>query len=418
LNDIYARRINASGTVLWTTDGVPLSTATGDQTNPQIISDGAGGAVVAWEDTRTGIDDIYAQLVVSQGRIGHLQPFIHSVSDVPGDEGGFVNLTWDAPPLDYHLGEITEYTVWRALAAPAVLSLLSSRAIIISNPAEALDKASSHQENPIFRLASLNGEMFYWKLISTLTAYRLQGYSEIAATLFDSTAVCDDYHYFQVIAHTSDPAIFFVSDPDSGYSVDNLSPCPTAMLAGQQLYSPAGLQLTWNRNTEPDMDCYHVYRGTSGDFTPGPGNLLGSTGDPTSFDGGWTWNGGYYYKVAAVDIHGNESGFALLAPDEVTGAATVGAPKADYLRHNFPNPFNPATTIEFGLEGPSRVSLRVHDAAGRLVRVIAEDERPTGRYTEVWDGKDGSGRAVSSGVYFYRLETGSLTQTRKMILLK
>jgi hypothetical protein len=140
--------------------------------------------------------------------------------------------------------------------------------------------------------------------------------------------------------------------------------------------------------------------------------------DTTSFDGGWTWDTGYYYKVSAVDIHGNESGFALLAPENVTGTDTPETPMAAYLRQNFPNPFNPATTIEFGLERHSHVSLRVYDAAGRLTRVIANNDRPAGHYSEVWDGKDGCGRAVSSGVYFYRLDTGSLTRTRKMILLK
>jgi predicted lipoprotein with Yx(FWY)xxD motif len=417
--DIYARRINASGTIQWTTDGVPLCTATGNQKYPQVTSDGAGGAIVTWYDYRSGSNyDIYAQQINSQGKVGYLPPIIHSVSDVPGDEGGCVNLTWDSSPFDYLSGEITEYTVWRALETPVALGMLSSGASIVSSPAAALAAAPVDRGGPILRLASLNGEMFYWKLISSLTAYRIRGYSEVVPTLFDSTAVCDDCHYFQVIAHTVDPSVFWISDPDSGYSVDNLAPCPPAMLAGEQLYSPAGVQLTWEPNTEQDMDCYNVYRDLSEYFVPGPGNLLESVCDTTSFDGGWTWDTGYYYKVSAVDIHGNESGFALLAPENVTGTDTPETPMAAYLRQNFPNPFNPATTIEFGLERHSHVSLRVYDAAGRLTRVIANNDRPAGHYSEVWDGKDGCGRAVSSGVYFYRLDTGSLTRTRKMILLK
>ena len=417
-DDVYAQRINASGTVQWTADGEPLCTATGSQNSPQITSDGAGGAIVTWQDLRSGSYDIYAQQIDSQGRVGLLSPAIHSVSDVPGDEGGCVNLTWDATPLDYHLGDITEYTVWRALDTPSAICILSSGASIVSSPADAVEATLADKGSPIIRLASLNGEMFYWKLISILTAYRLHGYSEIATTLFDSTAVCDDYHYFQVIAHTSDPSIFYVSDPDSGYSVDNLAPCPPLALVGEQLQNPAGLQLTWQPNTEPDMDCYNVYRGLSEDFEPAPDNLLDSPCDTTSFDDGWVWSDSYYYKVSAVDIHGNESGFALLRPDEITGEEVPAIPGATYLAQNFPNPFNPQTTIEFGLNEASPVSLKIYDAAGRLVATLIDKGLPAGHYSESWNGLVSDGHRAASGVYFYRLETKTLMQNRKMILLR
>ena len=417
--DIYTQRVKSSGTVHWTINGVPLCTATGDQLWPPLTFDGVGGAIVTWYDYRSGTNyDIYAQQIDSQGRISYHPPVIHSVSDIPGDEGGYVNLTWNASPLDYFSSDITEYTVWRALDTPAALSLQSSGVSIVSSPAAALEGTSAGGGESILRLASLNGEILYWKLISTLTAYHLQGYSEIAATVFDSTAVCDDYHYFQVIAHTSDPMVFYISEPDSGYSVDNLAPAAPLGLAGEQLFTPEGLQMTWNPNSEADLAEYNIYRGIGSDFMPGPGNFVTSTPDTAAFDGDWSWDAGYWYKVAAVDIHGNESAFAVLGPDMVTGDDPMPVPDATFLTQNFPNPFNPATTIEFGLERPSRISLQVYDAAGRLVRIIADEERPAGHYSEVWDGKDGSGRAVSSGVYFYRLDTGSFTRTRKMILLK
>jgi hypothetical protein len=140
--------------------------------------------------------------------------------------------------------------------------------------------------------------------------------------------------------------------------------------------------------------------------------------DTMYFDGEWRWSSGYYYKLSAIDIHGNESGFAPLGPSDVTGVETPAAPKATYLAQNFPNPLNPTTRIAFGLEKPANISLRVYDAAGRLVRTIAEGNRSAANYVEYWDGKDASGRAVASGVYFYRLDAGSFTQTRKMILLR
>ena len=71
--DIYARRVDASGTVLWTSDGVPISTATGDQWSPKLARDGAGGAIITWEDWRNGNGDIYAQKVNADGTLGEIQ---------------------------------------------------------------------------------------------------------------------------------------------------------------------------------------------------------------------------------------------------------------------------------------------------------------------------------------------------------
>ena len=67
--DIYAQRVNASGAVQWTADGVALCTATGSQWAPTITSDGAGGAIVTWQDYRSGNYDIYAQRVNASGAV-------------------------------------------------------------------------------------------------------------------------------------------------------------------------------------------------------------------------------------------------------------------------------------------------------------------------------------------------------------
>jgi hypothetical protein len=184
------------------------------------------------------------------------------------------------------------------------------------------------------------------------------------------------------------------------------------------MFTPAGLQLSWDRNTEPDMDCYNVYRGLTEGFTPGPGNLLGSECDTAYFDGGWEWQAGYFYKVSAVDVHGNESPFALLRPDQVTGDDPMPLPDATFLAQNWPNPFNPSTTIAFGLKTGGHVSLRIYDASGRLVKTLIDGSMQAGRYEKNWNGRDNEGSIVSSGVYFYRLVTNGFGETRKMILLR
>jgi hypothetical protein len=97
----------------------------------------------------------------------------------------------------------------------------------------------------------------------------------------------------------------------------------------------------------------------------------------------------------------------------------VSAPLRDGLEQNIPNPFNPTTTISFGLRQRAQVTLRVYDVRGALVRTLLDEERGPGAAHEVvWDGRDNAGRKVSSGVYFYRMATPGFTQTLKMVLLK
>jgi hypothetical protein len=192
-------------------------------------------------------------------------------------------------------------------------------------------------------------------------------------------------------------------------------------LTGRPIYinnSVVALLITWNRNTESNISHYEVYRDSIDDFVPGPGNLLASPTDTSLYDVQWRWFPHRYYKVAAVDSDGFRTGFALLRPDDVTGTDTPKAPEATYLSQNYPNPFNPATRIEFGLRESARVSLRIYDAAGRLLRVVSEERLSPGRYARMWDGKDTRGVSVASGIYFYRLDAGSFTQTKKMVLLR
>jgi hypothetical protein len=101
-----------------------------------------------------------------------------------------------------------------------------------------------------------------------------------------------------------------------------------------------------------------------------------------------------------------------------TGVDEGVAVKA-YLSHNFPNPFNPSTAIQYRVPSPgSRVRLSVYDLSGRLVRMLVDAYRSGGEHLAIWRGLDDHGRAVGSGVYFYRLEVGDTKLERKMVMLK
>lgn len=83
------------------------------------------------------------------------------------------------------------------------------------------------------------------------------------------------------------------------------------------------------------------------------------------------------------------------------------------LQQNYPNPFNPSTTISFAVPSRSLVSLKVFDILGREVSTIVSGELQAGSYTRQWNAAN-----MASGVYFYRLQAGSFTETKKLLLLK
>ena len=94
-------------------------------------------------------------------------------------------------------------------------------------------------------------------------------------------------------------------------------------------------------------------------------------------------------------------------------------PTAVLLQQNAPNPFNPRTTISFELEQSQRVSLRVFDLAGRLVRTLVDKETlEPRRYRREWNGRNEAGQLMAAGVYFYRLDTDRTSETRRMMLVK
>jgi hypothetical protein len=83
------------------------------------------------------------------------------------------------------------------------------------------------------------------------------------------------------------------------------------------------------------------------------------------------------------------------------------------LEQNYPNPFNPTSTIRYALPLDAKVSLKLYDVLGREVLSLVEDNMPAGYHETIVDGSK-----LSSGIYFYRLDAGSFTQVRKLVVLK
>ena len=380
--DIYAQRGNAMGAVQWTTDGVALCTATRIQYYPTITSDGSGGAIVTWLDYRSGsTDDIYAQRVNASGAVQWTTDGVAlrtatggSNPQIIADGGGGVIVTW--PDVRGAGGDIYTQKVNASGAAEWTANGV------------AICTAEGNQGSPMITSDGSGGAIVTWN------DYR-SGSWDVFAQKVDATG----------------------SAPPNGQKPPKT---PQGLIA-RVIYdngNVAALLIAWNRNKESDISHYEVYKGATADFVPGPGNLLASPRDTFLYDVQWTWLSHSYYKVAAVDSIRLRSGFGLIRSDDVTGTDTPKAPAASYLAQNYPNPFNPATRIEFGLRESVRVSLRIYDATGRLVRVVSEEQLSPGRYARIWDGRDANGSGVASGVYFYRLDAGSFAETKKMVLLR
>jgi len=125
-------------------------------------------------------------------------------------------------------------------------------------------------------------------------------------------------------------------------------------------------------------------------------------------------SGGADFEISHVEL-GSSEGSRI----EVALASTsIELPISFALMQNYPNPFNPETNLEFALPYAAHVTLTVYNVLGQSVVTLVDGELPAGTHEVQWRGTDQQGRAVASGVYLYRLQAGTETMTRKMMLLK
>ncbi|MDI3503290.1 MAG: hypothetical protein PWP64_226 [Candidatus Cloacimonadota bacterium] len=88
------------------------------------------------------------------------------------------------------------------------------------------------------------------------------------------------------------------------------------------------------------------------------------------------------------------------------------------LKSNYPNPFNPTTTIRYSVQETSPVNIKIYNAKGQLVKQLVKETKAAGEYSVIWNGTDLNNQAVSTGIYFYKMNAGKYSSTRKMIMMK
>ncbi len=370
--DVYAQRVSAAGTVVWPANGVAVSLAADNQTDITIVPNGSGGAIMAWQDQRAGTNtDVYAQRIDRYGYIGNVEPKITSTQDVPGDQGGSLRLRWapsyiDAAPT---FG-VTEYRVYRA--APGAS----------------------------------------WEYLGSHVANGAVEYSRVITTVNDSTPTSNPRTRFMVEARqgVAPTQASWPSAPDSGYSVDNLSPESPTGFAGE--WNAGVTRMRWRPNTtDADFVGYRLYRSDRYGFVPDSTNFVVALTDTEYVD---TSVMPLLYKVRAVDVHGNESVPAILVPDG-TAAVSDGPPAWLSFAAPRPNPARGGTRLRYTLSRAGHVRLAVYDAAGRRVLLVREGELGAGSHEETVVLRSESGRALPSGLYLVRLDAEGRELSQRLV---
>jgi len=177
------------------------------------------------------------------------------------------------------------------------------------------------------------------------------------------------------------------------------------------------MSLTWNEPYDPVLPvmAYKVYKR----FNTGPFEFVQET-TSTNYSETLELEGDYKYYVTVryLNTDGTPSDLVAFSYPFVDSDDNNNPGLVTKLNHNYPNPFNPSTTIAFDLAKAGNVKLSVYNVKGQLVRRLTHANLPGGSHRVTWNGVDESNRPVASGIYYYRLETGDYTKTNKMLLMK
>lgn len=214
-----------------------------------------------------------------------------------------------------------------------------------------------------------------------------------------------------------------------GKSYEYLDLAPLPPVASEPVLGGDSLTFLWKKNNETDITGYRVYRDTTENYVPFPDKLI-YEGTDTTFTTTMPDSGkNYYYIITAIDSIVNESKPSTVIKLMLTGVEESETgntiPEKTQLLGNYPNPFNPSTTIRYTINERSYVKLYIYTLRGELLEVRVNEEQTAGEYNYLFSPEiTGTIDDLASGVYFYMLETkGSETgkinrDTGKMLLIK
>jgi len=187
-------------------------------------------------------------------------------------------------------------------------------------------------------------------------------------------------------------------------------PSPVELSSFNSIVNTSNVTLNWSTSSEENNSGFEVHRMRNNEwvnvgFINGNGNS--ASVNNYSFEDRNLNSGKYNYRLKQIDYNGNFKFYDL--ENEVV----VGVPDKYSLSQNYPNPFNPNTTIKYDLPKAGVVTVKIYDVNGREMRTLLNENKEAGYYTIQFNASD-----LSSGVYFYRIQSADFVSTKKMVLLK
>ncbi len=439
--EIYVQRLNPLGAPLWAFNGVALCTAAGNRMNPRIVTDGAGGAIVSWYDSRNGTYDIYAQRIISWGApqwatdgvaIAVATGSQFSPEMVADGTGGAI-ITWydsrNGPWYDIYAQRVNASGVpqW-------------------AQDGVALCTATNRQENHSAVADGLGGAIVAWRDyrngINDIYAQRVNA-SGLSEWVANGVAVCTAPNGQDRPAILSDGLggaiitwfdgrnadIDVYAQQFSAEGIAQWAPDGVALSTGMNEQSDptivtdgvGGAIVTWqDLRSETNFDLYAQRISNAGDLQWDVGvpvcTASNSQLDPVMISDGvggaivaWEDHRGGHTDVYARRI-GSDGGPTSLRP-------TPGYPRLS-IHTSYPNPFGMATLIGFELGSDSDADISVFDVRGRKVRSLARGPVRKGTHQVSFDGMDDQNQQLPSGVYFCRLTAAGETVVRKLVLTR
>jgi hypothetical protein len=416
--DIYAQRLNASGSPLWTANGAALCTASFDQIAPQIVSSTIGGAIVAWSDQRSDPGDIYAQRVNGSGSAQWTlngvvvctapgeQTFHPRSSEIATDGAGGAFVTWEdlrTGPTDIYGQQVT----------------FQNGAVKLTSSGAPLCTAVGQQVLPVITYTGPFGDA-----VVTWADERNEGANvhDVYALPVPNTPIGPFVRYVPYPNGLVPPPprlpvhVLFHNVIGPGFTYLDITPAGPALPPSFVLGDGRYYNLSTTAATTDNIDvCIK--------FDPAalqhPAAALRMFEYNVAGPAGPTWLDVTTMPAAGDSICGTSttlSTFVIGFPS-VTG---VGDTPASFALHaNVPNPFNPLTTIRYDVPGGGAdVNISIYDVSGQLIRSLVNEHRGAGTWSVQWNGDDDRGQSVASGVYFYRMRAGEFVETKKMMLLK
>ena len=385
--DVFAQRVNGSGVVQWTNEGVAVCTAANKQVNARITGDGSGGAIFAWTDMRDNSTyAVYAQRINSAGTLQWTADGVLAGSDIGAEN------------------------------TAALASDNAGGAIVAWH-------SDTDGDNDIYAQRINNG-VIQWNIggVSVCAAIERQSYPQITADGSGGAIVA--WEDLRSTVSFIDEDIYAQRINSSGASLwtpnGNLVCAETAQSLQPQIISDgaSGAVIVWTDTRFMDYNLYAQRVNAAGTrLWASAGAILilaasGQTGPSPVTDGAGgviaAWND---TRSGNFDVYANRITGGGITPTAVGDTPAVARAS---LGQNRPNPFNPSTTIEYTLTARTPVKIEIFDATGARVASLDEGMREPGTHRAQWNASP----TVSSGVYFYRLAGAPASESRKMVLIK